>query len=113
MNKNWVLIYIAAVFEVSWVSGLKHAADPLAWTGTIFSIVASFYLLLKATNVLPVSTVYAVFTGLGAAGTVFAEIIFFHAPFSWIKICLCAVLITGVIGLKVVTGEHEVPKEEV
>lgn len=113
MNKKWLFVYIAAIFEVSWVTGLKHADDALTWAGTILAIVISFYLLIKATNLLPVSTVYAVFTGLGAAGTVLVEIIFFSTPFSWMKIGLCAVLITGVVGLKVVTGEPEDQKGEV
>ncbi|MGM7723990.1 DMT family transporter [Metabacillus sp. Hm71] len=112
MNKKWLLVYIAGFFEVSWVAGLKHAQDPLAWIGTFSAIIISFYLLIKATNSLPVSTVYAVFTGLGAAGTVLAEIIFFDYPFNWVKIALCTVLISGVIGLKVVTSEHEVQEKE-
>jgi paired small multidrug resistance pump len=113
MNKNWRVVYIAAIFEVSWVSGLKHAEDALAWTGTIVAIIISFYLLIRATNVLPISTVYAVFTGLGAAGTVLVEILFFSNSFSWLKISLCVVLISGVIGLKMITGERDVSKGEV
>jgi paired small multidrug resistance pump len=113
MNKNWVTVYVAAIFEVSWVTGLKHAENSLAWIGTVIAIMISFYLLIKATNSLPISTVYAVFTGLGAAGTVLIEIIFFSHSFSWLKIGLCAVLISGVIGLKLATGEHETSKGEV
>jgi paired small multidrug resistance pump len=113
MNKKWLLIFIAAFFEVSWVTGLKHAEDPLAWIGTIFAIVISFYILISATNSLPISTVYAVFTGLGAVGTVLVEVLFFSTSFSWVKIGLCAVLISGVIGLKVVTHEHDTAKGEV
>ncbi|MGM0877253.1 MAG: DMT family transporter [Bacillota bacterium] len=113
MNKNWLTVYIAAIFEVGWVTGLKHAEYALAWTGTIVAIIISFYLLIRATNVLPTSTVYAVFTGLGAAGTVLVEIFFFSNSFSWLKIGLCAVLISGVIGLKMVTGERDVSKGKV
>jgi paired small multidrug resistance pump len=113
MNKNWLNVYIAAIFEVSWVTGLKHAEHGLEWAGTVLAIVISFYLLIRATNTLPISTVYAVFTGLGAAGTVLVEILFFSTSINWLKIGLCAVLISGVIGLKMVTGERDGIKEEV
>jgi paired small multidrug resistance pump len=110
MNKKWLMVYVAAIFEVSWVTGLKHAEDALSWSGTIIAIIISFYILIKASNVLPISTVYAIFTGLGAAGTVLIEILFFSTSFSWLKILLCALLISGVIGLKLVTGEQDVSK---
>ncbi|OAS87646.1 MULTISPECIES: DMT family transporter [Metabacillus] len=113
MNKKWLLIFVAAFFEVCWVTGLKHAEDPLAWIGTIFSIIISFYILISVTDSLPISTVYAVFTGLGAVGTVLVEILFYSTSFSWVKIGLCTVLISGVIGLKVVTPERDATKGEV
>ncbi|WP_226669372.1 DMT family transporter [Metabacillus litoralis] len=107
MNKNWVLIYIAAIFEVCWVSGLKYSTTFTAWIATILAIMISFYLLIKATSLLPITTAYAVFTGLGAAGTVIAEILFFGTELNVIKIGLCAILISGVIGLKMVTSDHK------
>ena len=113
MNKKWLIIYVAALFEVSWVTGLKYADGALAWSGTVAAIIVSFYLLIKASSILPISTVYAVFTGLGAAGTVLVEILLFSSTFSWTKILLCAVLISGVIGLKLVTGERDLTKGEV
>lgn len=112
LSKHWILVYVAVIFEVSWVAGLKYAQHPLTWTGTVLSILISFYLLIRATNFLPISTVYAVFTGLGAAGSVFVESIFFDAPFSLLKISLCGVLITGVIGLKFSTDEDKSAQKE-
>ncbi|MBD1380753.1 DMT family transporter [Metabacillus arenae] len=100
MDKSWNIVFIAAIFEVFWVTGLKYAGDWLTWTGTIIAIIVSFYLLIRATKTLPVSTVYAVFAGLGATGTVFTEIIFFNEPLKWMKIFLILILIGGVIGLK-------------
>lgn len=111
MNKSWFFIYIAIVFEVSWVTGLKYATSPLEWSVTAISIVISFYLLISATKHLPISTVYAVFTGLGASGTVIIEILFFSNEINWLKIGLCSILIAGVVGLKMVTGSHESPSE--
>lgn len=104
---HWLKVFIAAFFEVFWVIGLKHADDPLTWTGTIFSISVSFYLMIMAGKVLPVGTVYAVFVGLGTAGTVLSEIIFFGEPLKLSKMILVLILLIGVLGLKLVTGEEE------
>ena len=106
MNKDWIKVLIAAVFEVLWVIGLKHSDSLLDWTGTIVAIVISFYGLIMAGRKLPVGTVYAVFVGLGTAGTVFSEILFFGEPLKMEKIILVLVLLAGVIGLKLVTDEE-------
>lgn len=106
MNIHWIKVVIAAVFEVAWVIGLKHADDFLTWTGTIIAIIISFYVLIMAGRKLPVGTVYAVFVGLGTAGTVFSDIVFFGEPFKTSKIILILVLLAGVIGLKLVTKDN-------
>ncbi|AIM16772.1 MULTISPECIES: multidrug efflux SMR transporter [Neobacillus] len=106
MNFHWMKVFFAAFFEVFWVIGLKHADDIWTWSGTVVSILISFYALIAAGNKLPVGTVYAVFVGLGTAGTVISEILFFGEPFDIIKILLIMVLLVGVIGLKFVTKEH-------
>lgn len=105
MNTNWIKVFIAAFFEVFWVIGLKHANGIWSWTGTIISIIISFYLMIMAGRKLPVGTVYAVFVGMGTAGTVFSDILFFGDPFKVGKILLILVLLTGVIGLKLVTND--------
>ena len=105
MNKDWLKVYLASIFEVCWVIGLKHADDFWTWSGTIFSIIISFYVLINAGRKLPVGTVYAVFVGLGTAGTVLSEIFFFGGVFKWEKALLITVLLTGVIGLKTVTED--------
>ncbi|MBD8069703.1 DMT family transporter [Bacillus sp. PS06] len=106
MNTDWMKVFIAAFFEVFWVIGLKHADGFWTWTGTIISILISFYVLIMAGRKLPVGTVYAVFVGLGTAGTVMSEILFFGEPFKLSKILLILILLVGVIGLKLVTKEH-------
>ena len=103
MNTNWIKVVVAAFFEVFWVMGLKHAYDFWTWVGTSLSIIISFYVLITAGRYLPVGTVYAVFVGLGTAGTVMTEIIFFGEPFKMEKIILIVLLLLGVIGLKLVT----------
>ncbi|MDX1805515.1 MAG: multidrug efflux SMR transporter [Paenisporosarcina sp.] len=107
MNKEWMKVFIAAFFEVFWVIGLKHADDMWAWIGTAIAIAVSFYLMIMAGKTLPVGTVYAVFVGLGTAGTVIADILFFGQDFNIAKIGLIALLLLGVIGLKLVTKEQE------
>lgn len=107
MGKNWILVVIAGVFEVVWVAGLKHADSFLTWAITVIALVVSFAVLIYSGKKLPTSTVYAVFVGLGTAGTVVSEMVLFGEPFSWAKIGLIALLLVGIIGLKLVTHEHE------
>lgn len=106
MNKDWVKVFIAAFFEVFWVIGLKHANSIWEWTGTVIAIIISFYLMIMAGRKLPVGTVYAVFVGLGTAGTVFSDIVIFGEPFKVVKIILILILLAGVIGLKLVTDDN-------
>ncbi|WP_166240170.1 DMT family transporter [Paenibacillus turpanensis] len=104
MNRSWLFIFIGALFEVVWVIGFKHAHDWVTWSATIASLVISFYLIITASSHLPVGTVYAVFTGLGTAGTVAAEMVLFDEPVKLIKLLLIAVLLIGVLGLKLLGG---------
>ncbi|MCM3786079.1 multidrug efflux SMR transporter [Neobacillus mesonae] len=110
MNRNWLFVILGGIIEVIWVSGLKHAETPLEWIGTALSIGISFWLIIQAAKRLPVGTVYAVFTGLGTAGTVIAEMIIFGEPFKLSKVLLIALLLAGVVGLKLVTDQTS--KEE-
>lgn len=103
MGRYWLLLGLAGVCEVGWVAGLKHANEPLEWTLTAVAIALSFGGLLVASKVLPVGTAYAVFTGIGAAGTVLSEFLFFGVPFSTVKMVLVAVMVLGIAGLKMST----------
>lgn len=107
MDKDWVKVFIAAFFEVFWVIGLKHADSGLEWFGTVIAIVVSFYLMIMAGKKLPVGTVYAVFVGMGTAGTVLSEMLFFNVPFDPAKIAMIVILLAGVIGLKLVTDNDD------
>jgi len=104
MNRSWYLLMLAVPFEVMWVAGFKHADDLITWAGTVAAVLISFYLVITASAKLPVGTVYAVFTGLGTAGTVLAEMFLFDEPVTLIKLLLIALLLTGVLGLKMVSG---------
>lgn len=107
MNRQWVKIIIASILEVCWVIGLAHAYNFWTWFGTILALFISNYLMVTAAQVLPAGTVYAVFVGLGTAGTVISDILFFGEPFKWEKILFISLLLIGVIGLKLVTDHHE------
>lgn len=106
MNKDWIKVFVAAFFEVLWVIGLKHADSFWTWGGTVIAIIISFYVMIMAGKKLPVGTVYAVFVGLGTAGTVLSEVLFFGELFKWAKVLLILLLLAGVIGLKLVTKDH-------
>ncbi|MBO9609214.1 MAG: multidrug efflux SMR transporter [Paenibacillaceae bacterium] len=105
MNARWMMVVVAAIFEVVWVSGLKHADSIAAWVGTAVALLISFRLMLSAGKQLPVGTVYAVFVGLGTAGTVLAEMLVYGAPFAPVKLALIAILLAGVAGLKRMTPD--------
>lgn len=113
-TKSWIMIAGAACFEVVWVIGLKHASAPWEWAVTVAAIVISFYALIWASGRLPVGTVYAVFVGLGTAGTVLAGGVLFGEPLRPLKLLLIGLLLAGVVGLKLVTpaqAESEQTKE--
>ncbi|MGO1058936.1 DMT family transporter [Planococcus sp. FY231025] len=112
MNKQWMLVIIAGIIEILWAIGLKYASSWLAWLAVAALIVVSFVVLLKALEKVPVATAYAVFTGIGTAGTVIVEMIVFGEPFSWSKVFFISMLLAGVIGLKLVTADPD-KKEEV
>ena len=107
MNRSWMFVVIGSLFEVGWVMGLKHAYNSMTWIATSIAIFLSFALIIKATQKLAVGTVYAVFTGLGTTGTVLMEMLVFGEPVKMLKLFLILILLIGVIGLKLVTGEPE------
>ncbi|BBI36105.1 DMT family transporter [Cohnella abietis] len=103
MNRYWLLLGIAGLCEIGWVSGLKNSTTVWEWTLTIIGVILSFLGLIYSTRTLPVGTTYAVFTGIGAAGTVLAESIFYNVPFDVSKLVLIVIMIIGIAGLKMST----------
>lgn len=105
MNRYWAWVVIAGLMEIFWAIGLKHSTDLISWLGTFLLIFLSFFVLIKATENVPVATAYAVFTGIGTAGTSLVDMIVFEEPFIWTKMLFLLLLLIGVIGLKLVTAE--------
>jgi quaternary ammonium compound-resistance protein SugE len=104
MSTSWGWLYLVAsgVIDVAWALTMKKAqgfANP-AWTAASLILLAAFvYLLTKALQVLPVGTAYAVWTGIGAAGTVLAGILLFAEPVSANRLMWIAVIVIGIAGL--------------
>lgn len=99
----WLYVVVAAIVEVFWVIGLKYSDSILEWLATIAIIIFSFYCIMKASEKIPVGTVYAVFTGSGAAAIVLVDFLVFGAEFSILKVLLIGLIIVGVIGIKLTT----------
>ncbi len=99
----WVALVASGLVDVAWALAMKKAdgfANP-AWSAVSLVLLAIFvYLLTKALQVLPVGTAYAVWTGIGAAGTVIAGIVLFSEPASAARIFFIATVVAGITGLK-------------
>ena len=106
---NWLILIIAGLFEVAFAFCLGKAKETAGtemylWYGGFFlSLCASMGLLIKATQVLPIGTAYAVWTGIGAVGTVLVGIFVFKEPASFMRILFLTTLIGSIIGLKAVS----------
>lgn len=107
MNIYWISIFIASFMEVLWVIGLKHADTLFEWICTIFGIIITFVLISFASKKVPLGTNYAVFVGLGTMGTFLSDIFLFGAVIKISSIIFLALLLSSVIGLKVVTQMEE------
>lgn len=107
MNRYWLVLFGGGLCEIGWVSGLKNADSALEWGLTAAALIVSFAAIAYAMSALPVGTVYAVFTGIGAAGTVFAEAIFFGMELKPGKVALIILLIIGIAGLKLTTPKPD------
>ncbi|MGH9628705.1 MAG: quaternary ammonium compound efflux SMR transporter SugE [Bryobacteraceae bacterium] len=104
----WFLLFLAGLFEIVWAIGLKYTQGfSRLWptVGTVAAMIVSFWLLSMAMRSLPVGTAYAVWTGIGAAGTVVLGIFLFSEPATVGRLACIALILLGVIGLKVVSPE--------
>lgn len=99
----WLYVVFAAIVEIFWVIGLRYSDSLLEWTGTVVAILFSFFFIIKACEKLPSGTVYAVFTGSGAAAIVLIDFVLFQADFSFVKLIFIGMIIIGVIGIKMTT----------
>lgn len=105
----WIYLLIAGIIEVFWATCMKYSEGFTklpASIATIIGMIASFYFLAKATRVLPLGTSYAIWTGIGALGTVILGIVLFKEPMDIKKMIFVSFLLIGILGLKLTSGSH-------
>ena len=107
---NWILLILGGLFEIGFTSCLGKAKMTtgnemyLWYGGFVISLFASMGLLIKATETLPLGTAYAVWTGIGAVGTVLIGIFVFKEPATFLRLFFIFTLISSIVGLKFVSN---------
>ena len=107
---NWIILIIGGLFEVAFTYCIGRANDAsgkemyLWYVGFLISVTISMGLLIKATSTLPLGTAYAVWSGIGAVGTVLMGIFFFKEPTDFWRIFFILTLIGSIVGLKAVSS---------
>lgn len=99
----WILLFIAGLLEVAWAIGLKYTHGfTRLWPSvfTITAIGASMYLLAVAARTLPIGTAYAVWVGIGAAGTAILGVWLLKEPVSPARVVFLVLLVISIVGLK-------------
>ncbi|MFM4920577.1 quaternary ammonium compound efflux SMR transporter SugE [Aeromonas dhakensis] len=100
---SWLLLLLAGLFEVAWAIGLKYTdgfSRPLPTLLTLSAMGVSLLLLAMAVKQLPLGTAYAVWTGIGAVGTVLMGIWLFNEPATLARVLCLLLIIGGILGLK-------------
>ncbi|CAI8771246.1 guanidinium exporter [Pseudomonas sp. IT-196MI5] len=101
---SWIILFFAGLFEVGWAVGLKYTdgfTRPFPTVLTVAAMAISLGLLGLAMKELPLGTAYAIWTGVGAVGTVIAGIILFGESMALVRLASVALIISGLVGLKV------------
>lgn len=107
---NWIILIIGGLFEVAFTYCIGRAKDAngtemyLWYGGFLISVAISMGLLIKATSTLPLGTAYAVWSGIGAVGTVLMGIFFFKESTDFWRIFFIITLIGSIVGLKAVSS---------
>jgi quaternary ammonium compound-resistance protein SugE len=100
----WIMLFVAGLFEVGFAMGLKYSEGFTRLWPTLFMAAAgalSFYLLSGSMKTLPVGTAYAVWTGIGAVGTVVLGIVFLKEPSDLFRLLSILLIVAGIAGLKI------------
>lgn len=107
---NWIILVIGGLFEVAFTYCIGRANSAagtekyLWYLGFLISVTISMALLIKATKTLPLGTAYAVWSGIGAVGSVLMGIFFFKEPTDFWRLFFIFTLISSIVGLKVVSS---------
>jgi len=100
---SWIILFLAGLFEVAWAVGLKYTdgfSRPLPTALTVAAMLVSIGLLGLAMKELPLGTAYAIWTGVGAVGTVIAGILLFGESMALVRLLSVGLIVAGLIGLK-------------
>jgi len=101
----WIILIVAGLFETSWAIGMKYSEGFTKFWPSVFTAVTmliSVVLLAMSLKVLPVGTAYAVWTGIGAIGTVLLGIKLFNEPYDLLRLFFIFLIIVGIGGLRLV-----------
>ena len=101
----WIELVIAGGLEVFWSTFMKLSEGFTKWWPTVLGMLASFFFLSRAVHTLPMGTAYAVWTGIGALGAVLVGILLFREPVTAPRLLFMALLLIGIIGLKITSAE--------
>ncbi|SDS66475.1 paired small multidrug resistance pump [Paenibacillaceae bacterium GAS479] len=96
--RAWCYVIIGGILEIVWASGFKY--ESINGAIVLVSLLVSFDLLIRATTVLPVGTVYAVFAGMGTLGTTAVEMVVSGGAVRPLRIVFILLLLACMIGLK-------------
>ena len=110
----WLLLTVAGLLEVVWAIAMKRSEGfktPVATSVTVIAMVASFYLLWRVMRILPIGTAYPIWVGIGAVGTAIAGAILFKDRFTLAHAGFVALIVIGIVGLKVMTPSKSPPIE--
>ncbi|MCK9337675.1 MAG: multidrug efflux SMR transporter [Arcobacteraceae bacterium] len=103
---GWLYLIAAGVLEIGFASMIKPTENFTKVIPTIVFIIfafGSFYMLTKAVEYIPIGTAYAVWTGIGAVGTVIIGMVIYNDPINTMRIFFLCTLIGSIIGLKLVS----------
>jgi quaternary ammonium compound-resistance protein SugE len=103
----WIYLLIAGLLEIGWAIGLKYTYGfTRLWpsVATVICMIASFALLALALKSLPLGTAYAVWTGVGTAGTAVLGMILFNEPRDAARLVCLTLIVAGIVGLKLVSS---------
>lgn len=104
----WVILVIAGLFEVAWALLLKQSEGftrPWPTAGFLVTLFLSMFLLAQALKSLPVGTAYAVWTGVGAAGTAILGMLWLGESRDVLKLLSLVLLLCGIIGLRLTSSQ--------
>lgn len=104
----WTLLILAGVMEIGWLAGMKCSQGfTRLWPSvlTILAMGASTVCAAQAMRAIPAGTVYAVWTGIGGAGAAVLGILVFNESREWLRLASIALIVTGIVGLKLTTPD--------